>query len=716
MPAKAEEPVMPAKVGIHDFRAAPPRPELLVLRGGATEILHLNAGDHLTIRDEEGGQECVFDGAAVLIGNHDPGTEITIPIDQTGPKSISAPGAPMMPDEQSCPTDLRVEIFRAQATLPPPLAAPKHEIPVPAAEARAYTVQAGDYIQIIDIDGQQCSDFLAFDAHALEYGVDSTTTRTLNQKIYPGPGLHAKFFDERMQGMVEVIRDTCGRHDTFGLACTAKGYADMGYPGHPNCTDNFNEVLAEYGVKPRAGWPAINFFYNTALDAMGAIVADEAWSRPGDYVLLRALKDLVCASSSCADDVGVTNAYNPTDILVRIYDASKTFSKGIATRMTADAQARLTRESGFHPATSTLTRNFVENSGFWLPASFSGAGPIAEYLACREAAALIDLSSLRKFEITGPDAENLLQRALTRNIRKLAVGQVVYTAMCYDHGGMIDDGTVLRLGPNNFRLICGADYSGIWLREIAAKNGFKVFVRGSTDQLNNLSLQGPNSRDILAKLIWAPPTQPSVRDLKWFRFTIGRLAGPEGIPLVISRTGYTGELGYEIWCHPSRAVSVWDAIMAAGDVQPMGLEALDMLRIEAGLILAGREFSDQTDPYEAGIGFAVSPRDEPFIGCEALARRAANPHRKLVGLDIAGGEPVHHGDCIHSGRAQIGIVTSAMRSPLLGKSIALALVDTHHATLGTAVEIGKLDGLQKRLPARIVRFPHYDPEKTRVRA
>jgi aminomethyltransferase len=148
----------------------------------------------------------------------------------------------------------------------------------------------------------------------------------------------------------------------------------------------------------------------------------------------------------------------------------------------------------------------------------------------------------------------------------------------------------------------------------------------------------------------------------------------------------------------------------------MGLEALDMLRIEAGLILAGREFSDQTDPYEAGIGFAVSPRDEPFIGCEALARRAANPHRKLVGLDIAGGEPVHHGDCIHSGRAQIGIVTSAMRSPLLGKSIALALVDTHHATLGTAVEIGKLDGLQKRLPARIVRFPHYDPEKTRVRA
>jgi aminomethyltransferase len=519
-----------------------------------------------------------------------------------------------------------------------------------------------------------------------------------------------------MQPMVEVIRDTCGRHDTFGLACTAKGYADAGYPGHPNCTDNFNAVLDEYGIKPRAGWPAINFFYNTAVDGNGAIIADEAWSRPGDYVLLRALKNLVCASSSCADDVGVTNAYNPTDVLVRIYDASENFSKGMATRMTADAEARLTRETGFHPATSTLTRNFVENSGFWLPACFSGAGPITEYLACRERAALIDLSSLRKFEITGPDAENLLQLALTRNIRKLAVGQVVYTAMCYEHGGMIDDGTVLRLGPNNFRFVCGADYSGIWLREIAAKNGLKVFVRSSTDQLNNLSLQGPNSRTILAKLIWTPPLQPSVLELKWFRFTIGRLGGPEGIPLVISRTGYTGELGYEIWCHPSHAVTVWNTIMAAGDVQPMGLEALDMLRIEAGLILAGREFSDQTDPFEAGIGFAVSPREEFFIGSAALARRAANPHRKLVGLDITCGEPVHHGDCIHIGRAQIGTVTSAVRSPILGKSIALALIDAHHADLGTAVEIGKLDGLQKRLPARIVRFPHYDPEKTRVRA
>jgi aminomethyltransferase len=713
---------MPAYAGIHDFVETATRPEIRYIRGGTRETIFLHTGDRLKIRDEEGGQPCEVDGTQVLDTTHEPGSEVSLFAEFEGPRTIFAAGAPMMPDEQSTPTDLRVEIFRGNAAPhapPPPLAQPKLDILVPAAEARSYTVQAGDYIQIVDIDGQQCSDFLAFDEadlkNGIEYGLDSTTTRTLNHSVYPGPGLFAKFFDERMQAMVEVVRDTCGRHDTFGLACTAKGYADMGYPGHPSCTENFNAVLAEHKVKPRKGWPAINFFYNTEVDTTGAIVADEAWSRPGDYVLLRALKNLVCATSSCADDVGTTNAYNPTDIQVRIYDKTETFSKGIVHRMTADAEARLTRESGFFPRTSQLTRNFVENSGFWLPECYTGAGPVEEYTACRERAALIDLSSLRKFEITGPDAENLLALAMTRNIRKLSIGQVVYTAMCYEHGGMIDDGTVMRLGANNFRFVSGADYAGVWLRELASARGFKVFVRSSTDQLNNVSLQGPLSRDILAPLIFTPPLQPTIAELKWFRFTIGRLGGPEGIPLVISRTGYTGELGYEIWCHPTHAAEVWDALMAGGNVQPMGLAALDMLRIEAGLILAGREFSDQTDPYEAGIGFAVTLREEEFIGKQALERRNKSPRDKLVGLVIENGEPVQHGDCVHIGRAQIGVVTSAVRSPVLGKSIALARVDAHHAAIGTAVEIGKLDGQQKRLRAEVTAFPHYDPEKKRVR-
>jgi aminomethyltransferase len=707
------------------------RPEILTIHGGGAQVLRLSAGDRMTIRDEEGGQPCdvtVVDGGDPFgLGAHvrllgadgAPGSEITLVARDDCICEIAATGGPMMPDEQAAPADLRVELSRAQNTLPAPLAAVKQEILVKAATASAYRVSAGDYIQILDVDGQQCSDFLAFDAEALEYGLDSTTTRSLNGNAYPGPGLYAKFFDERMQGMVEVIRDTVGRHDTFNLACTAKSYEDAGYPGHANCTDNFNLVLAAHGIKPRRGWPAVNFFYNTEVSPGGVITADESWSRPGDYVLLRALKNLVCATSSCADDVGTTNAYEPTDILVRVYDRTEIFSKGIVHRMTPDAAPRLTRESGFHPATSALTRNFVEYGGFWLPGCYAGAGPVAEYWACREKATLIDLSALRKFEITGPDAENLLNLALTRNIRKLSVGQVVYTAVCYEHGGMIDDGTVMRLGANNFRFVCGADYTGVWLRELAARESLKVFVRGSTDQLNNLALQGPLSREILAPLIWTPPLQPAITELKWFRLTIGRLGGPEGLPLVISRTGYTGELGYEIWSHPSHAVAVWDALMAAGaplGLQPMGLDALEMLRVEAGLILADKEFSDQTDPYEAGIGFAVAEKNEPFMGQEALARRRAHPQRKLVGLVIAGGEPVGHGDCVHVGRAQVGVVTSAVRSPVLGQSIALARLDAHHAALGTQVEIGKLDGQQKRLAATVVKFPHYDPEKIRVRS
>jgi aminomethyltransferase len=234
-------------------------------------------------------------------------------------------------------------------------------------------------------------------------------------------------------------------------------------------------------------------------------------------------------------------------------------------------------------------------------------------------------------------------------------------------------------------------------------------------------VQGPKSRDILRAIVWTPPAQPTVDELGWFRFTIGRIGGFEGVPVVVSRTGYTGELGYEVFCHPKDALTVFDAIWQAGEphgLMPLGLQALDMVRIEAGLAFAGYEFCDQTDPFEAGIGFTVplAAKNEDFIGREALLRRKEHPQKSLVGLEMEGEEAVGHGDCVHIGRAQVGVVTSATRSPILKKTIALARLDVTHAGLGTEVEVGKLDGHQKRLPARIVRFPHYDPEKTRVRA
>ncbi len=730
-----------------------------VAPGGGFVRFELKPGDRVHIVDPEGGQrgalfvsglsgnlvdllggtplplDALPEDARALLGgamegtelfgaSQPPGTDATF----TAPDHIAcvlmAPGGPMDPGAQDAPTDLIVEIEPAApsaGTVPPPLAEPKLDLRIRAASASAYRVKAGDYIQIIDVDGQQCSDFLAFDAAKLaagrEKGLDPTTTRTLMGSASPGPGLHSKYYDEDQTALVEVIRDTVGRHDTFMLACNAKYYDDMGYPGHDNCTDNFNRALAPYGIEPKMGWPAVNFFYNTFVAPGDRIGMDEPWSRPGDYVLLRALTDLVCASSSCADDVDASNAWHPTDIHVRVYDGTHNFSRGIAHRMTPDSAPRLTRETAFHARTAALTRKFIDYRGFWLPDCFNAGGPIEEYWACRERAVVMDLSALRKFEILGPDAEKLIQLAVTRDIRKLAVGQVVYTALCYEHGGMLDDGTVFRLADNNFRLVCGDDYCGVWLRELAAKHGLNAFVKSSTDQLHNLALQGPKSRDILREILVTPAHQPSADELKWFRFTIGKIGD---VPVMVSRTGYTGELGYEVWCHPSRGTEIWDAILTAGKpygLEPLGLLALDMVRIEAGLAFSGYEFCDQTDPFEAGIGFTVpESKADDFIGKEALARRRAHPSKKLVGLTVAENEPVHHGDPIFNGRAQIGVVTSATRSPTLGHIIALARLDVSMAETGASVEIGKLDGHAKRITATITGFPHYDPTKSRVRA
>jgi aminomethyltransferase len=294
--------------------------------------------------------------------------------------------------------------------------------------------------------------------------------------------------------------------------------------------------------------------------------------------------------------------------------------------------------------------------------------------------------------------------------------------MCGQTGGLIDDATVFRLGPDNFRFVGGDPYDGVWLRQQAQRLGLsRVWVKDATDQLHNIAVQGPASRDILRDLVWTPPTQPAFDALTWFRFTIARLSGPEGIPLLVSRTGYSGELGYELWCHPDDAVALWDAVWAAGAAQglaPLGLEALDMLRIEAGLIFAGYEFDDQVDPYEAGIGFAVplKSKEDDFTGRAALQRRHSAPQRTLVGLSLDGNEPARHGDCVHVDRLQVGVVTSGTRSPLLRSNIALCRMAVEYAEIGTEVEVGKLDGHQKRIPARVVRFPFYDPEKTRPRS
>jgi aminomethyltransferase len=661
-----------------------------------------------------------------------PGNRASFTVERDGLLIVAAPGTPMPPHEQATTTPLQLMVERARhqpvkadASLPEPLADPLQDIRIAAATASAYVVKAGEYIQVIDVAGRQCTDFQCFSLRKLDAGIenalDATVTRTLTGRSYPAPGLPSKAFGRDFEPLIEIVQDTVGRHDAFATACNSRYYDDMGYPGHVNCTENFNTALAPYGIARRKGWEALNYFYNTNIDAQNQLYLDEPWSRPGDYVLMRALTDLVCVSSACPDDIDAANGWDPTDIHVRTYSPEHKFSRAVAYRMTPEADPQLTRETAFHPRFSALTRNFTAYRGYWLPVRFNNANAIDEYWACRERVVVMDLSPLRKFEVTGPDAEALLQYCLTRDIARLSPGHVVYTAMCYEHGGMIDDGTVFRLAQNNFRWIGGDDFSGLWLRQQAEAMGYKAWVRSSTEQLHNIAVQGPRSRDLLKEIIWTAPAQPAIGELEWFRFCVGRIGHFEGAPVVVSRTGYTGELGYEIFCHPKDALAVFDAVWAAGEkhgISPIGLEALDMVRIEAGLIFAGYEFSDQTDPFEAGIGFTVplKSKSSDFIGKAALIERKEHPRHRLVGLEIASNEAVGHGDCVHVGRAQIGVVTSGTRSPILGKNIALARLDVVHAQPGTAVEVGKLDGQQKRLPAIVTPFPHYDPKKERPRS
>lgn len=629
---------------------------------------------------------------------------------------IAAPRRPAGPDGLCTASPLDVRILRRPSEsamlAPPPLADPREDWLLERRRARAYEVKAGEYIQILDIEGRQCSDFIAFPRRALDSGlerfIDSTVTRTLVRAGYPRPGLLDKYFDQDMQPLLQVVQDTCGRHDTFGLACTRRTYDAYGMPGHDNCSDNISRAIGPYGIAARLAWPAVNLFFNTAVDQGNAISSDEGWSRPGDYVLMKALTDLVCVSTACPDDTSPINGWDPSDIQIRVYDDRQLFKKSVAYRMTADAAPVMTRETAFHSRTSALTRHFVVAKDCWVAHSFLNEGPVAEYWATREAASVQDLSQLRKFDISGPDAESLLDWTLTRDVRRQAQGQVLYSLACRPTGAMFDDGTLFRLGPNTFRWMCGDARMGEWLREQASLKGFNAQVHTVTESLHNLAVQGPASREILSKVIWTPDDQPRVSELKFFRFLVGRLSGYMGAPLLVSRTGYTGELGYELFCQPSDGPALWDALMSAGEplgLKPMGSAALELLRIEAALPAAGAEFTDEINPFEAGCGFAV-PMDKKagdFVGRRALAQIASASQRELVGLKLVGRETARHGDGVFVGQTRVGTVTSACISPKLGVGIALARLTSGQATgvypADQVFEIGSLDQQQKRLLA-----------------
>ncbi|PYT33261.1 MAG: hypothetical protein DMF52_15950 [Acidobacteria bacterium] len=354
-----------------------------------------------------------------------------------------------------------------------------------------------------------------------------------------------------------------------------------------------------------------------------------------------------------------------------------------------------------------------------------------EYNAIRNACALIDISPLFKYIISGRDATKLLNRVITRDVSKMSAGQVIYTPWCDEAGKVIDDGTLSRLDETAFRMTA-ADPNLRWLRINAL--GMDVSIEDISEKTAALALQGPTSGKLLKQV-----AQADVANLKYFRVTRGTLAG---VPVDISRTGYTGDLGYEIWIAWNDAVKVWDALMESGrsfDIHPTGMLALDVARIEAGLILIEVDYnsskkavieSQKYTPYEIGLGRLVHLDKENFIGRKALVEEnRRGPKRRLVGLEIDWTEVEKRYEAfgltpsvpstasraavpVYAGRAQAGKATSSTWSPTLKKMIALASLATEHAAKGTSLEMEMtIEAVRQRVGVKVVDLPFFSPPR-----
>jgi aminomethyltransferase len=345
----------------------------------------------------------------------------------------------------------------------------------------------------------------------------------------------------------------------------------------------------------------------------------------------------------------------------------------------------------------------VPFAGWEMPVQFSGIK--AEHEAVRTRAGLFDVSHMGEAEITGPDALALIQKLTTNDASKLEVGQAQYTLMCYPDGGTVDDLLVYKKAEDVYLLVLNAaniDKDVEWIEKHAAG---EVTVRNVSDETAQLALQGPLAEQVLQRL-----TETDLSAIKPFRFL--QDVDLNGVRGMVSRTGYTGEDGFEIYLPAEQAADLWKKILAAGKeegVIPCGLGARDTLRFEARLALYGNELSASITPIEAGLGFAVKPEKGEFIGRDVLARqKEEGAPRKLVGLEMIGrGIPRSHYP-VFAGEEEIGEVTSGTQSPTLKKNVGLALVKREFSEIGTQVEVG-IRG--KRVAAQVVKTPFYKRSK-----
>jgi aminomethyltransferase len=388
--------------------------------------------------------------------------------------------------------------------------------------------------------------------------------------------------------------------------------------------------------------------------------------------------------------------------------------------------------TAFHERTLALceSMNYREWSGYYTVSVYEMHHE-HEYNAIRNSAALIDISPLFKYRITGRDATKLVNRVISRDINKVAVDQVIYCCWCDTEGKVIDDGTITRLGENEYRWTA-ADPSLRWFQQNAL--GLDAKIEDITEQVAALALQGPTSGRLLNAVADA-----NITNLKYFRVTHGQIAG---VPVDISRTGYTGDLGFEIWMPWKDAVTVWDALHAKGkafDIHPAGMIALDIARIEAGLILIEVDYTSSKkalidaqkfSPSEIGLGKLVDLKKENFVGRDALARESKKgAARSLVGLEINWNEvealydkagmapqvpsmasrvPVP----MYRGGRNIGKATSTTWSPTLKKMIALACVNRDNAAVGTTLNMEiTVEAVRHTVSAKIVTLPFFNPPR-----
>lgn len=390
----------------------------------------------------------------------------------------------------------------------------------------------------------------------------------------------------------------------------------------------------------------------------------------------------------------------------------------------------------FHSRTSAIceSHDWRDWVGYVVPATYEVTHE-HEYYAVRNAAALFDISPLFKYEISGPDALRLVNRIMTRNIGKCAVGQVMYSPWCDEDGQVIDDGTISRLAENRFR-ITAADPNLRWFQDCGF--GLEVDVVDVSRDLAALALQGPNSRAILQALL----SGIDLDTLRYFRLAEARL---DDMPLTVTRTGYTGDLGYELWIGSDAAGRLWDSLIDAGQgygLTPAGLVALDMVRIEAGLLLIEIDYTSshkalieakKSSPFEIGLGWAVALEKENFVGRKALlAEQARGSAWQFVGLDVDWESLERLFDAVDlppmvAGRAsrapvpiykngrQIGQVTSHTFSPILKKYIGIGTVKRDYAAPGTPVEMEfTVEYQRQKAKATVAKTPFFDPPRKRA--